>query len=214
MTPPDRPQPWFDPDPLTVSPEPLDDRIPVHPKPYRLVPDSPRRGCSVLGFLVLATLLVWYAAPRSAANPTGSQPGASGAIGSVDASARVQAAASGLPPTPALHRFSPAVPSGASEPIASVPAPSIDTAVFPASATWCAPTPTQCGRWGGDALLAALPTYTGTPYRVRVWRGSRHVDVTVVSVCGCGIDLSPHAFEQLAPLSRGRVDVLVEGPLP
>ena len=99
-----------------------------------------------------------------------------------------------------------------------MPAPTaaIGTAVFQASATWCAPTASgQCRGWGGSALLAALPTFRyGDPsYRVRVWFGERHVDVTVVSICDCGIDLSPTAFARLAPLSRGRIDVEVEGPV-
>lgn len=46
---------WGLPDPLTVE----DDRIPRHPRD-RLVPDSPRRGCSVLPWLVVAVVLaVW-----------------------------------------------------------------------------------------------------------------------------------------------------------
>lgn len=113
--------------------------------------------------------------------------------------------ASGAPqPTPALTR----------DLSAGLYQSAIGTALFQASATWCAPTPRQCLRWGGTALLAALPTYTGTPYVVRVTYGRRSVDVLVVSICGCGIDLSPYAFEKLAPLSRGRIAVEVEGPVP
>jgi hypothetical protein len=43
-----------------VEPEPLDVRIPSS-KPWHLVPDSPRRGCSVLGWLVVGALVlaVW-----------------------------------------------------------------------------------------------------------------------------------------------------------
>lgn len=90
----------------------------------------------------------------------------------------------------------------------------IGSAVFQASATWCAPTPTKCRRWGGTARLAALPTYAGIPYVVRVAYRDRSVDVIVVSWCsGCGIDLSPYAFSRLAPLARGRIDVEVEGPI-
>ena len=49
-------EPFLDPDPLTVEPEPLDERVPVHPKlPAR------RPGCvSVLPWLVLA-VVVWRA---------------------------------------------------------------------------------------------------------------------------------------------------------
>lgn len=60
---------------------------------------------------------------------------------------------------------------------------------------------------GGDA-----------PYGVRVSYRGRHTDVMVLSYCGCGgsdaaIDLSPSAFAELAELSRGRIDVIVEGPI-
>ena len=38
--------------------------------------------------------------------------------------------------------------------------------------------------------------------------------VTVVSWCaGCGVDLSVAAFSRLADLSRGRINVTVEGPV-
>ena len=90
-------------------------------------------------------------------------------------------------------------------------------------ATWCAPTPTKCRGWGGDALLAAVPSFRGSPYTVQVcgFEGGRTncVQVTVVSFCACGsrngiptvIDLSPAAFRSLAPLSRGRIRVTVDG---
>lgn len=32
----------------------------------------------------------------------------------------------------------------------------IGTALYSATATWCAPTPTQCHGWGGDARLGAV----------------------------------------------------------
>jgi hypothetical protein len=85
------------------------------------------------------------------------------------------------------------------------------------TATWCAPTPTHCQSWGGRALKAAVEsfTYGDDPYLVRVCRDgtNRCVTVTVVSYCACGItliDLSPYAFRQLAPLSRGRIRVTVD----
>lgn len=85
-------------------------------------------------------------------------------------------------------------------------------------ATWCAPTPTHCQSWGGNAKLGAVSGYAGDPYTVVVHHGSRSVVVTVVSSCACGmrhgkdtvIDLSPAAFRQLAPLSLGVIDVVVE----
>jgi hypothetical protein len=232
------------PDPLTVEPEPLDERIPVHPKRYQVVAGSRRRGCSVIPFLLLAVLVgSSIATPRSAIVPTAPSPGSIDVRpGSARPSTPTAGASGGsLIGAPHDHGglhpgngtqdglasadrlFVPPTTVGAPQPTpALISEPpdrpyqsAIGTALFQASATWCGPNPRtgQCLRWGGHALLAALPTYTGTPYVVRVWRGARHVDVTVVSVCGCGIDLSPWAFQRLAPLSRGRIDVEVEGPI-
>lgn len=94
-----------------------------------------------------------------------------------------------------------------------------ESAIWTADATWCAPTPTHCRDWGDGAMLAALNSFRhgDRPYWVRVARGDRHVDVLVVSHCGCptgGIDLSPAAFRQLAPLSRGRIAVTIQYPAP
>lgn len=94
---------------------------------------------------------------------------------------------------------------------------SAPAALWSATATWCKPTSTQCQGWGGDARLAAVYgfRYGDEPYWVRVWRGDAHVDVRVVSHCGCdgsysAIDLSAAAFAVLAPLSRGRIAVAIE----
>jgi len=91
------------------------------------------------------------------------------------------------------------------------------SSIYTASATWCAPTKTQCQSWGGNAKVAAVNGFRfgDDPYWVRVARGSRHVDVLVNSFCACSgrhdrIDLSPAAFRVLSPLSRGRIDVTVE----
>lgn len=100
-----------------------------------------------------------------------------------------------------------------------------DSTVLKGDASWCAPTPTRCQSWGGTAKLGAVPTfrYGDTPYRVSVCnRSGDCVTVRVVSFCGCGervIDLSPYAFRQLAPLSRGVIPVTVTrvgggGPAP
>lgn len=89
--------------------------------------------------------------------------------------------------------------------------------MYNASMTWCAPRGDQCTNWGGDARLAAVNSFRfgHAPYWVRIWRGQEHADALVVSHCACGgtlhaIDVSPAVFRQLAPLSRGRIDVLVE----
>lgn len=88
-------------------------------------------------------------------------------------------------------------------------------------ATWCAPTPTQCQSWGGDAHLGAVPSFRwGDPeYLARVCHDGHCTVVRVVSYCGCPgnriIDLSPAAFRELAPLSRGVIPVTlsrVEAP--
>jgi hypothetical protein len=99
------------------------------------------------------------------------------------------------------------------EPLTSWEVPDTATAET-GTATWCAPTPRYCQSWGGSAMKGAVQSfrYGDTPYRVKVCRvgTSRCTTVTVVSFCACGntlIDLSPAAFRQLAPLSRGRIRV-------
>jgi hypothetical protein len=117
---------------------------------------------------------------------------------------------------PALSSEGSIVPD-ASEPALTAEG-AVGTALYSASATWCAPTPTQCQNWGGNARLAAVNSFRfgDEPYPVRVWRGDIYVDVTVVSFCGCHgelgyIDLSPAAFRILEPnLDVGRIDVAVE----
>jgi hypothetical protein len=56
MTPPTRPQPWLDPDPLIVEPEPVDPRVPHHePAPLPWVDI----GCGVFaGIWILAIALL------------------------------------------------------------------------------------------------------------------------------------------------------------
>ena len=90
------------------------------------------------------------------------------------------------------------------------------------TATWCAPTPRYCHGWGGNAHLGAVASFRwgDEPYFVQVTSGGRSTVVQVVSYCACGptlIDLSPAAFRELAPLSRGRIQVVVrrlDGHLP
>jgi hypothetical protein len=103
-------------------------------------------------------------------------------------------------------------------------------AIYNASATWCAPTKTQCQSWGPPAKLGAVFGFRwgDEPYLARVWHGQDWVDVLIVSFCQCGgthnaIDLSPSAFADLvepgrepddySSLSLGRIDVLVEVPV-
>lgn len=97
----------------------------------------------------------------------------------------------------------------------------IGTSLEAGYATWCAPTPTHCQGWGGEAHVGAVPGYHGPRYAAKVCREddpARCVTVTVLSWCACGqrhgrdtvIDLSPAAFRELAPTSRGIVLVTVE----
>jgi hypothetical protein len=90
-------------------------------------------------------------------------------------------------------------------------------------ATYCAPTLTRCQSWGEPAMLGAVQSFRwgDDPYRVEVCLDGTApcATVTVVSYCACGprngvptvIDLSPAAFRQLAPLSRGVIPVTVTG---
>lgn len=105
------------------------------------------------------------------------------------------------------------------------PEQAVDSVQVAGVATYCAPTPTRCQSWGGDALVGAVPSFRfgDKPYPATVCRGGRCVEVTVVSFCACGqrggkdtvIDLSPAAFRRLAPLSRGVIDVtLTYGGVP
>jgi hypothetical protein len=129
----------------------------------------------------------------------------------------------------------PATPSDAGQGSTGAPVPSPSAAstgeVGPAMppvalagwATWCAPTPTQCQEWGGEAKLGAVPTFRfgDEPYDVVVVHRGREVVVTVVSFCACRdrhgiptvIDLSPAAIAELTPTWRrdGIIRVHVEG---
>ena len=83
-----------------------------------------------------------------------------------------------------------------------------------------------CGQYYTDADAVAAISYklfdqNGTPnpnnnphcnQRIRVFRGSKHVDVAIVDRCaGCegtyDVDLSPTAFDKLADESEGRVGI-------
>lgn len=232
--PPTKPAPWLDPDPLTVEPEPLDERIPWHgwESMRERWAEADRRPMSrrvaVVGLVVCvaviaAVLVLLLATPRSA--PV-IQPAGTSEIDAATADVASSAtpggsgrALNGAPrgvPASSLPLAALAVP----EPIGSVaasPTGALGTALFSASATWCAPTPTQCQSWAPPARLAAVNAFRfgDAPWWARVWRGSTFVDVLVVSYCACGgtdgaIDLSPAAFTRLAPLSRGRIDVEIE----
>lgn len=246
--PPTRPQPRYEDLELDVErefrrlsgqtlPPRRDPRVPVHPKRYRLVPDSPRGGCWIFPFLILAVLVgSSIAAPRSSSEPS-PVPTTTGAPldpASVPAAGLADVRPVGAP-LPAVASTRPAATVGSepkgslrvqlprpatdvvSAPTPTTPAPLNGTALYWATATWCAPTATQCQGWGGGAKLAAVHSFLwgDEPYTVRVWRDTAHVDVRVVSYCECGgsdfaIDLSPAAFRVLAALDRGRVDVAIE----
>ena len=91
------------------------------------------------------------------------------------------------------------------------------------TAAYCEPTPKYCRTWGGDAHLAAVPTFRwgDEPYPLTVCRQDKPnvcAHVTVVSYCACGthvVDLSLAAFLELAPKPAGVVHVtLSEAVLP
>ena len=203
-----------------VEPERLDERIPRH-DPRRRKPVY-RPGCWPW-LLALGLWLAFFGAVFYVIAP---------ALDALDATPRnaPSAAQSGAPSFKAathagVMEGSSVVGSDAPYPEPSrrlsggAPSPSADlgTAIYSASATWCAPTATQCQSWGPPARLAAVNSFRfgDAPYWVRVERGSASVLALVVSYCACGgidgaIDLSPSAFSVLAPLSRGRVQVTVE----
>jgi hypothetical protein len=222
IAPSNRPQPFLDPDPLSVEPEPVDPPMP-----------AAVRGCVWLT-LVVGCLLFWalvalvlasLLATSSSAVHVGAErldvapfegrgfatehdrlSGTPHVLGGIHSAREVRESAVGW------HHYPNPVPGG-------VPQSDISTAIWSGSATWCAPTKTQCGGWGGDAHLGAVHSFRfgDMPYSVRVCRGSCTV-VLVVSHCACGgsdaaIDLSPAAFAELAELSRGRITISVEGPL-
>ncbi|KAF9531338.1 RlpA-like double-psi beta-barrel-protein domain-containing protein-containing protein [Crepidotus variabilis] len=90
---------------------------------------------------------------------------------------------------------------------------------FNGDATWFHPGPGfgSCGKESNDNdLVVALSTAEANHnshcgQRIRVNYQGKTVDVTVVDTCpGCSqysIDLSPAAFQKLAPLSVGRIQV-------
>jgi hypothetical protein len=82
-------------------------------------------------------------------------------------------------------------------------------------ATWYCGHGAACTRGTGPQSLVAAIDRKDTPYRkgdrVRVSHAGRHVDVLIVDVCACKgarvIDLTTGAFAELAPLSRGVINV-------
>lgn len=145
----------LDPDPLHVD----DERIPSS-KPYRLVPDSPRRGCSVLGFIIFAAfLLVGSATPRAASEPVAAagelravqgQPGAP-----LGPESRLRATFDALPPLAGL--FDASQPGVAHAAIPS-PAQDANAVTFEGTLSWVAPS------YGTRYL--ALPQPRGTRARI------------------------------------------------
>jgi hypothetical protein len=211
-------------DPLAVTDDDWDPRVQGEPgmgvlsNNQRRLPDDPeptrRRGCSVLPYLVVALVIILsgLAAPRDDAAPRSAAVIPSTGTSGVLMTASATPSGTGQRQTGASDRWAPPFPA------ADAPTPTGElSAIYNASATWCAPTKTQCQSWGGNSKLGAVFGFRwgDEPYLVRVWHGQDYVDVTVVSFCQCrgthnAIDLSPSAFEELAPLSRGRIDVLVE----
>ncbi|KAF8880755.1 RlpA-like double-psi beta-barrel-protein domain-containing protein-containing protein [Infundibulicybe gibba] len=88
---------------------------------------------------------------------------------------------------------------------------------FQGQATWYRTGYGSCGGSNQDGdFIAALSTaeYNGGAHcwqRIMVEHEGRSVEVTIVDSCpGCGengLDLSPAAFEALAPSGAGRIDI-------
>lgn len=110
--------------------------------------------------------------------------------------------------------------------VASPPQTQLGTALEAGWATWCAETATKCKGWN-TRYVGAVQSFThgDEPYGVQVCLledPATCTHVVVVSHCACGdrggeatvIDLSPPAFRELAPQSRGVIRVTVEGPIP
>jgi hypothetical protein len=178
---------------------------------------GPFLAFELLFALLALAVLLYVAAQTDASLPATSEalrqpvyPGRGIAAPSLVPGAPLRMAA---PPsgTPGTNGMRPA--SSESRAAAVHPARLPDTATDVAgTATWCAPTPRYCHGWGGTAHLGAMASfrYGDRPYLVTVRRGSAKTIVRVVSYCDCGstlIDLSPAAFRDLAPLSRGRIRV-------
>lgn len=180
-----------------------------------------RRGCvSVIGYLAILFAASLVAAPSDGAqrDDPPSAPVMAGA--GLHRGASHDAPGSLSLPVAAMPSAQPmSVRTGTPEPTGEV-----GTALYSASATWCAPTPDQCQNWGGDARLAAVNSfrYGDAPYWIRVWRGDLFSDALVVSFCRCrdtmhAVDLSVAAWNVLSPgrpagsaTDPGRLDVAVE----
>ncbi len=147
--PPTKPQPWLDPDPLTVEPEPVDERIPYHG--WELEPERPiSAGCAwfglgvCVGTIVMALLITVgnaVAAPRSAAviPPTGTSADAEAPVAS-----RAEATPGGMgqQPTGAPSAAPSLVATGGGTPLSRsegpVPSPTgkVGSAIVAARGTW------------------------------------------------------------------------------
>lgn len=212
-------RPPFDPDPRYVEPEPL--------APRRLDEPAPAWfawfGLGIcVGILLMALVVLagaWFAASRSAPDPTAPQPGASDAIGSVDALARALASASGPELSGAPHEREGGPAPGSSSPMdrhdgGAPPSGGIGTAVVGGYVTWFeSPGHTAAA---GPLIREALGDWRGKLLTVR--SGARQTVVRLTDSCRCGeraglptlLDLSPAAFQDLAPLDAGVVAVEIE----
>ena len=178
-------------------------------------------GCAFLVAVAVISFIVGLIAGMNAAprpTPATAPPSASTSADRQSPTGMV------LTPTAVEASQASASPESTPTPLASVrrsPAPTakptpkpVQRTLWKGLASYCAPTPKYCRGWGGTARLAAVPSfhYGDTPYYVTVRSATGRVVVKVVSYCACGnkvIDLSPYAFQKLAPLSRGVVPVTV-----
>lgn len=196
-----------DPDPLYVEPGPV-----RRDRPPRQA-HRDRSGMVIVYLvgmlLVILAVVIVFAAPRGASDPS--------------SSAHPTAPDQALHGAPQQERsgITPDVERGA---VARRPrggAPLVPAAVMSGTATWYCGAgqrgTTNCtiGYGPGDLVAAIDPTLgLAKGSRIRVRYGDNAVTVRIVDVCACGgrrlVDLTSGAFGRLAPLGRGVIPVTIE----
>jgi hypothetical protein len=196
---------------LTVPPEPVHRMRSGDPDPDA----GERRTFAVVGLLLLGVLIVlatFFAlavitAPREAADPT------------TEATRDVSGLRDGASGPPLLGAPPATSDGGTTTALGGAPAleGGIGTALVGGTATWYCSSTSPCTRgYGPSDMVAAIDPTLGIAKgdQVTVRHDGRAITVRIVDVCACAgerlIDLTSGAFAQLAPLSRGVIDVTIE----